>query len=247
MLGVLLWAGVARADVAGTQPSEGGGKPIAELIREVDSPDYATREAATDALMRLPGERHTEIEAALAKTVSAEAIARLEKVAVHLYMKQHTNFKGKFGLMGVSMAYEMVQLDPKSPNYQTCIVVWKTQPGFPAAEVLKPADRLIAVNGEPFQTEFPGQDPRDAFRRMINRAGGGAVLNFTLIRDGKVMEAKVRLAGLREEDVNFILQIVEERDRAAELYRASLKTGRTAGAAEQQSLPPATMYDAKDR
>jgi hypothetical protein len=142
------------------------------------------------------------------------------------------------------MSSEMVQLDSRSSTWQTCIVVWKTQPGFPSAEVLQPADRLIAVNGEPFPAPLPGQDPREVFRAMINDAGGGALLNFTLIRNGKRMDVKVRLAGLRDEDKNFILQIVEARDRAAEDYRASLKTGRSL-AEEQHDLPPANLYDSR--
>ena len=254
IISVLLAAGAARADVTATQPaaspatqpSSSAGKSVADLIKDVESPDYAAREAATQALMRLSADHRPEIEAALAKTSNQEGITRLEKVAVHLFMKEQTTFEGKIGLMGVSMASEMVQLDPKSPTYQTCIVVWKTQPGFPAAEVLQPADRLIAVNGEPFPPEAPGQDPRETFRRMINSAGGGAVLNFTLIRNGKMMDVKVRLAGIREEDVNFILQIVEARDRAAEDYRASLRTGRTVVVEAQHSLPPANLYDGKN-
>ncbi|HEY3788634.1 MAG TPA: hypothetical protein VGL71_07255 [Urbifossiella sp.] len=239
LLSMLLAAGVARADASATQPSDSPSKSVADLVKDVDSADYAAREAATQALMHLSPDHRPEIEAALAKTSNQEAITRLEKVAVHLFMKEQTTFGGKVGLMGVSMSSEMVQLDPKSA-WQTCIVVWKTQPGFPSAEVLQPADRLIAINGEPFPAPLPGQDPRDVFRAMINDAGGGAVLTFTLIRNGKMMDVRVRLAGL--EDKSFIVQIVEARDRAAEDYRASLKTGRTL-AEEQHDLAPANLYD----
>jgi hypothetical protein len=236
----------SAASGAATQPSDVGGKSVAELVKDVESPDYAAREAATNALMRLSTDHRGEIEAALAITSNQEAIARLEKVAVHLFMKEQTSFDGKVGLMGVSMSAEKVQLDPRSQTYTNCIVVWKTQPGFPAAEVLQPADRLVAINGEPFPMEAAGQDPREIFRAMINQAGGGAVLNFTVIRSGKMMDVKVRLAGLREEDIHFIMQIVEARDRSAEEYRASLKTGRTISA-EQHDRPSASLNDAVSR
>lgn len=222
-----------------TGPAERGEKGMGELIKELDSADYATRESATDALMHCSADQRPAIEAALMKTTSREAIARLEKVAVHLYMKERTSLDGKVGLMGVSMSAELIQLDPKSQNFQNCIVVWKTQPGFPAAEELKPGDRLIALNGE----RFPADMSREEFRKAINVAGGGAVLTFTLVRDGKTMDARVKLAGLREEDVPFIMQIVETRDRIAEEYRASLRTGRTAAAIEQNNPPARTLND----
>jgi len=210
---------LAGAGMAGGQ--EPGGKSLADLVGELRSPQYGVREAATQELMRLPAERRSDIEIALAHATDEETVVRLEQVAVHLFMKAQTSSEGKIGLMGVRLSTEPVQVDPKNTTYQMSVIVWKTQPGFSAAEELEPADRLIALNGVP----FPLNMSTDEFRGMINAAGGGAVLPFTVIRNGKVIEVKVRLGGLRPEDMNALEQIVQLRDQAAEGYRESLKRG----------------------
>ena len=216
-------------------------KSVAELVHDLQSREYGVRQAATLALMRLTPEHRSDMELALAHTSNEETIARLERVAVHLFMKAQTSFNGKIGLMGVRLSTEMVQVDPKNAAYQSCVVVYKTQLGFPAAEVLEPADRLIAVNGE----KFPLNMSIDSFRKMINDAGGGAVIPFTLIRNGKVMDVKVRLAGLTD-DINTLVQLVDGRERAAEEYRQSLKTGRRESLVAHDGAPAGNEKDRID-
>ncbi|HUO07239.1 MAG TPA: PDZ domain-containing protein [Phycisphaerae bacterium] len=228
----------ATAVVSTTAPAD---RSVAQLIEDVQSADYTTREAATQALMRLSPYHRGEIEAALARTSNEEAITRLEKAAVHLYMKPQISLSGEVGFLGVHMTDELLQLDPKSGAVQSCIVVWKTQPGFPSAEVLEPGDRIIGINGERFS---PDMSP-DLFKEMIQKSRGGSVLQLSLIRNGRLMDVKVQLAGLRSEDTNpaAIADIVGARDRAAAEYRASLKTGRSGPLATDRDEPPRNYYD----
>ena len=267
LAGVMLAA--VRVDGAdGTKGDVQPEKSVAQLVADVGSADYGTRDGATWALMKLSADHRPEIEAALARTSNEEAIARLEKVAVHLFMKAQTGFEGKTGLMGIRMSAEAVQLDPKNQVYQACIVVWKTQPGFPAAEVLQSADRLVAVNGTPFPMAmdpdafkalmkgvglpYNGDDNIttlvDGFRKMVNVAGGGKELTFTVIRNGKALDVKVKLAGLGDEDSNpnLLGQMVDRRDQMAEEYRANLKTGRAAAVAVQRDAGAQYLYNPTD-
>src|SRR5579864_607697 len=117
-LSVLLLAGMSGGSaIRGAEPatpSSPQAKSVGQLVADVGSPDYATREAATRALLKLSPDYRSEIEAMLERTSNEEAIARLEKVAVHLYMKPQISLVGPVGLMGVRMSTEIVQLDPKS-------------------------------------------------------------------------------------------------------------------------------------
>jgi hypothetical protein len=225
---------------ATTAPAD---QSVTQLIQDVQSADYNTREAATQALMRISPDHRPEIEAGLARTSNEEAITRLEKVAVHLFMKPQISLAGDVGFLGVHMTGEAMQLDSKSPTVQSCIVVWKAQPGFPSAEVLEPGDRIIGINGD----RFPPDMSPDVFKERIQKAGGGSVVEFSLIRNGKLIDVKVQLAGLRSEDTNpaAIAQIVDARDRAAAEYRASLKTGR-GGPLAAQPEPAPIFYNQND-
>ncbi len=195
--------------------------PIDTLIHNLHSTSYPVREAATLGLMRLGAERRSDVEQALARETDPESVVRLERAAVHLFMKARTSMEGEIGVLGISLLLEAVQLDPKSPRVQMAVVVIKTQPGFPAAESLEPADRILGIDGEWFTL----QSDSDRFRKQINETRPGTVVMLTVLRDGKRMDIPVRVAGLRMQDAPLFQAIVRQRDAAAAEYAAGLKSG----------------------
>ena len=148
----------------------------------------------------------------LAHETDPEAASRLERVAVHLLMKAHTPLGGDIGVLGISLQMEAVQLDPKRPTVQMTVLVMKTQPGFPAAEELEPCDRILGINGE----RFTLQTSADDFRRKINDTPPGTVMQISVLREGKILEVSVRVAGLRTEDAPLLKSIVDQTSDAAD-------------------------------
>ncbi len=213
---VLMMVGVGVRGGTCAEPGD-----VARLVGELRASDYATREKGTVGLMGLGAEKLSEVEGALAKESDPEVIARLERVAVHLFMKARTGLQGDVGVLGISLQPSLVQLDAKSPAVAVSIMVVKTQPGFPAAEVLEPFDQVIAVNGERFFQE----DASDSFRGKVNASAPGSVVRMTIVRDGKVMDVGVRVAGLAERDVPLFQAIVAKRDEIAREFLAALVTG----------------------
>jgi predicted metalloprotease with PDZ domain len=195
--------------------------PVSTLIQQLHSPRYAVRETATLELLRLSADHRPAIEQALAHESDPEAAMRLQRAAVHLLMKARTPIGGDIGVLGISLMIEAVQLDPRRPNVQMTVVVIKTQPGFPAAEVLEPCDRILGINGE----RFTLQTSADDFRRKINDTPPGTVMQVSVLRDGKILELPVRVAGLRTEDAPLLMSIVQQRDALITSYTESLVDG----------------------
>jgi PDZ domain len=211
------FAAAADLPPATTGPSD----PVATLIRQLHALRYAARESATFDLLRLPPDHRAAIENALAHETDPEAATRLERVAVHLLMKAHTSLGGDIGVLGISLQMEGVQLDPKRPTVQMTVLVMKTQPGFPAAEELEPCDRILGINGE----RFTLQTSADDFRRKINDTPPGTVAQISVLREGKILELPVRVAGLRTEDAPLLKSIVDQRDALITSYTESLVNG----------------------
>jgi PDZ domain len=217
VVGVLvLMVGVGVRVGLGAEPTD-----VAGLVGELRAADFATRERGTVGLMGLSAGRLSEVQEALAKESDPEVIARLERAAVHLFMKARTGLQGDVGVLGITLQPGLVQLDAKSPAVAMSIMVVKAQPGFPAAEVLEPFDQVIAVNGE----RFFQADASEAFRGKVNATAPGEVVRMTIVRDGKVMEVGVKVAGLAERDVPLFKDIVAKREEIAREFLAAFVVG----------------------
>jgi len=223
-----------------------GDKDIADAALEkltaaLRSDDYGNREAATRELLLLKPERLDDIRHAFERETDPEAAARLQTVAVHLYLKARTLLSGNATLVGVrrdSLSFELMRLDPQRNEVQLTVAILEVEAGFPAAQVLFPGDRVLAIDGERFQVASGAVDPDttqfeldsicfEEFRSKVAKHRPGDLLKFTIMRAGKVQDVTVQTAGLAESgplQEEAILQRNEAARRFVAGLRSSVKT-----------------------
>ena len=206
----------AKAPATATAPATEPALPptLLKLINALSSPDCSVREETTYTLLRLPSSQLSNIEMALARSTDDEEAMRLTRIALHLYLKQQTAMDGQAALLGIALNMEPVRLGKDNSELSMSVAVTETQPGFPAAEMLRPGDRLVAVEGRPFAPDTT----LESFRQMINSQKPGTALTFTVFRSGRKIEASVRLAGAPEAGVAAISELVDKRNKATALY-----------------------------
>lgn len=216
-LAALALAGAAQAADPSAAPRnaaanlEAPGSDIAAWVRDLHSPTFKTRDDATTSLMRLSTTRLGEVVNALQKETDDEASARLLRAAVHLYLRAQTPLEGEVGMLGIALAIESVRL-PGHADYSGAVAVTEVQPGFPAEEYLRPGDRLVALNGE----AFPEDLEVGAFRDRVNTTPPGSLLRFSVVRNGRMLNISVPLAGL---PLNVpLVNFVDNRRAAAQSF-----------------------------
>jgi len=190
---------------------------VPDLAKALSSANFAEREKAYTQLLRLPPARLTEIEEALRATKDDETIVRLTAVAQHVFLKQHTPLKGEIGLLGVSLNPEIIRDTQGEP--QLVITILDTQPGFPAAEVLRPGDRLIAMNGKRFPLELTIED----FRRIINATPPGTQVQLTLRRGNTTEAVSVTVAAVDDAGTIALSEAIAQRRALATSYVARVQ------------------------
>ncbi len=210
---------------------EAPGSDVASWVRDLRSPVFKTRDSATAALLRLPPARLGEIEQALARETDDEAAARLQQVAVHLYLRGSTPMVGDVGMLGIALAIEPVQL-PGRTDQTSAVAVTELQPGFPAEEFLKAGDRLVALNNQ----AFPADLEVTTFREIINASPPGSLLHLTVVRNGRLLKVGVPLAGIPSNLplVNF----VDSRREALQQYVAHHPSAVAQSRAEEPLVLP---------
>ncbi len=211
----------APAETPASQPAEtqSPAKPtLTELVAQLRAPQFEVRDHAQEALLRLPAEKLSEIEGALAKESDAEAEARLTRVAVHLFLKARTPFVGQGSMLGIALNIEAYRTQHRDEAPRAAIAVTQTQPGFPAAEQLRPGDRILAIDHH----TFPLETTIDDFRNRITANSPGTILHFTVLRNGREMQMDIMLAGLPDAGAAGIAKFISERETALREYMAKL-------------------------
>lgn len=210
------------------------------LIKDLRSPTFAQREAATRALLRLPPARLPDIVTALIAEPDAEAIARLTQVAAHLFLKPRTSvrmqdsFLGVFlrrpnplatsCMLGTKYKLEPIKLRPSDAESTMTVVITDLQPGFPAAQTLINGDRLVTFNDKGFPSDLPPDD-HVHFPKRVSELWPAQLVPVTLLRDGKFLDMQVQLAGMPGNDTVTLSEYVDLRNLELTRFLASLKTG----------------------
>jgi C-terminal processing protease CtpA/Prc len=225
--------GPAAADQANAEKTSS----MESLMAALHSEKYQVREDATMALLRLPAERLSDIEQALAAEADPEAIVRLTRVAVHLYLKARTSMVPSdhaWSMMGIALAVEPIVLDPKDEEAHAAIVVTDVKSGFPAMETLKPGDRIIGLAGK----TFPGEYEVGDFQREINGKLPGDFVDLTVLRNHKQFQASVQLAARTMDAGPFI----EQREEWTREYLLTLKKGLSGKAVVMRDTSPRELH-----
>ena len=209
------------------------GPSLDKFLAALRSDEYDKREEATRALLLLKPERLDDVREALAQETDPEAASRLQQVAVHLYLKARTPVEGAEPLIGVrqgGVSFELMQLDPRREDVQMTIAILEIERGFPAAQVLFPGDRIVAIDGERFEiTEAMANFDSDVvyfseFRAKVVKHKAGSLLKFTVMRGGKMLDVEVQTASLARPGVP-LETAMERRSEAVRRFVQGLRSG----------------------
>jgi hypothetical protein len=238
--------------------------PITPLVQALEAASYQTRQAASEALMRLPPERLQEVVETIKTEKDEEALARLTDVAAHLFLKPRTYLKSRTSLLGVWYAHHdpsllgvkfepgKVRLPEADEADTMTVLVTEIEPGFPAMQTLHAGDRIVAINGEGFPIDM--QD--DGFRARVTALWPGAEAAMVVLREGKLVEVKVQttcvpleLAAEPQEPVvleqlklNRTAQLINDRTMALATFMQTLKPQeKNQTSAKAQTAPPDPM------
>jgi hypothetical protein len=171
-LSVAAWG--QKAPVA-PEPAAPAGEPSELLSRalvDLDSPSVQTRIEATTRLLNSRSIDLRQIEAAIKSgKLSPEQRQRLLLVAQKRFCAEPR------AAMGIG----------QDPNFtQRGVTLQNVQPDFPASEVLRPGDRIIAAGGQ-------AVDIWETMRAIIVSRDPGDEIPVTLIRDGATLNVTVKL------------------------------------------------------
>lgn len=168
-----------------------------EMLRDLNSADFAAREKVTQQLLAdetLSPDVITELYNAVK---SPEARHRLLLVARHHLIRrgqvEEDQQPGAIGIMHQAVTSKQI------PNIgHPAVRVVQTFPGFPAYARLKPGDLIVAVNHERFGRNVGIAQITNQFRDMIQQTASGERLTLHVYRDGHLLKPaiQIRLASL---------------------------------------------------
>jgi len=189
-------------------------RSLDEAVAWLGSDQWSVRDAAQHWLLRQPAVVRSDIEQRIDETSDPEVTARLEDVALHLYLKSLTPLHGKASMLGISLGLEPVRLGARGEDVRMGVAVLGLQPGFPAAEVLQVGDRVVGMEGQAFDLEMSIEN----FRARINSLSPGETVELIVVRGKEELKMPVMLAGVPEGGSAAMSNYMAIRQRQAEDY-----------------------------
>jgi len=170
--------GTDATNVAAGAASPDAARTIEDLVRDLASSDFATREGATKALAAREDLSQKALEAQVGRAdLSPEQRGRLIMASRDRFVRSPR------AAMGVQFVNDMMM-----SNRAKIALTFK---GFPAHELreLQAGDEIVAINGR----EPDPSIARLIFRPIIIASEPGDVLHVKIMRDGKIIEQDVHV------------------------------------------------------
>ena len=171
----------------------------APILAQLNDTDFATRQRATQQLLR--DERLTDaaIEGLYAQASSDEQRHRLLVVARHHLVREilrrEFDHDGR-GFIGIG--FESTTWSDESNRVRPAIAVASTIPGFPGHAYLRPGDLIVGFEGHD-AADVDGPIAIDqVFKRLIKSKRARQRIALTLRRDGRQVILEVPLANAAE-------------------------------------------------
>ncbi len=169
--------------------------PAGSTLEDLASDDYAVRQAASVRLLTDLTLTPQGVAQMYASASSAEQRQRLLDVAQHLVVKQIVRalpVGDGSGAMGLTQRGLVAQQTPGLD--QAAVLVMDRFRGFPAYEVLRRGDLILAVNGQPFAADLSAADATRVFGQAVRQTGAGNPVTLTVHRQGQRIEVTTELA-----------------------------------------------------
>jgi hypothetical protein len=205
---------------------------VLAAIAQLHAPTWAERQAADETLLRQPPAARVLVEQALSADADPETRGRLESIALHLYLKEQTPTTGAASILGITLPPLAPDPDAQAPG---SIMVVSVLPGFNAAEVLKPGDLILAIDGE----ALPPRTSAETFRDLVNPRPPNGPLHLRIKREGQVMTVDVQPAGIDEPGLDELMQFSQQRAALAKAYLQDLQTRMAPHGTVVGTAPPA--------
>lgn|GEM_PF-2269228 len=180
----------APAQIVVPQPAAAADAPaVAQLIADLGSPDFATRERASALLAERDDARLADLEAAADDpSLHPEQRARLRTAAWHRFARTPR------GAIGVSFGGRAIGPIPNAQQNAGYFVIGELYAGFPAhdKQQLKVGDLILKVGG--YDVDIPSRNP---VRPHIICHDPGDTVAMEIVRDGKIIEVPVELGSFK--------------------------------------------------
>ena len=164
----------------------------ADLLADLDSPSYETRQRATEALLRDDTMTLDRVAELYAQAESPEQRHRLLAVARHYFLiaLQDELFPPP-GSGAIGMSHETIRVGEVAGLETPAVHVLRTLPGFPAFAWLRVDDLIVAYEGRP----LPDDLATSGFTPLIEGRERGEMVELTILRDGERQTLRFELAG----------------------------------------------------
>jgi hypothetical protein len=199
----------ARSDRLADSSSE-----PSSLLRDLDDPDYATRERATRQLLADASINPEALRSLYAASRTAEQRHRLRRAMLHHLTKRiiHERFPNPTaGAIGISM-------QPAEPDADEGVVVRWLLLGFPGAERLRVGDRIVAYDG--VSLRGLGREAVQRLSLATRERASGDTMSLRVVRDGRAQDVSLVLShydalrGIVDPTTNTLLPPHDARWRA---------------------------------
>lgn len=213
-----MWLGAAIGAMAGAAGAQGLDRvpdtrpEVESLVERLDDPVFAARREAMRSLLGRRDLTLEEVDSWRQRPgLSAEQRLRLEELALQVFAR------GPHAALGI-----------RFPTNERGGELVDVVAGFPAAELLRPGDRILAADGIPVTRQA-------VLRAAILSHAPGEKIALTVARDEETLEVEVELGSFRE-------LVGSASPRPSDILAAwTLRRAREgAGAPEGARLEPAT-------
>lgn len=182
-----------------------------DILTQLGHRDYAQRQLAWRQLLADQDLTQKQIDHLYARTTSLEQRHRLLDVARHLLLRRIAEQVGadeKVAALGVGLA--PVEHGQISGLEQGGCYVIKVYPGLPAFALLAAGDMILAIDGAKLTERSRGKEI-DFFIDAIKARAPGDEIDIEVLRDGRTLHVKVKLASLAALRMLYDEQLLQRR------------------------------------
>jgi hypothetical protein len=186
-------AGAASITDARNHTSTALQRQVARKVTDLASDRWRKRRLAERRLLSAKGFILPQLAAAMVHAKNPEKRDRLLRICMQLYLRQFNWLHHGSAFIGVEFIADPLELRKHGrPEWIPAVAVVRTVTGFPGGLYLRDNDLIIGINGH----KIPAYNTAAAFREEIQRYQPGSKVALLLLRNGKLLNVSLRLAGI---------------------------------------------------